>query len=86
MTDRRLQWPLRFLRVTVFVVMLMWMLDKFVHPDHAAKVFEHFYFIGGLGAVVMRIIGAIEPLVIFTFVAGLAKRWSYGLVLALHAV
>ncbi len=86
MTTIRLQGSLLLLRVSVFVVMLMWTLDKFVNPDHAAKVFAHFYFIAGVGAAPIRIIGAIEVLAITAFVAGLAKRWSYGFVLAVHAV
>lgn len=86
MTGSRLQWSLLFLRVSVFVVMLMWTLDKFVNPDHTAKVFAHFYFITGMGAAPIRVVAAIELLAIAAFVAGLAKRWSYGFVLAVHAV
>jgi hypothetical protein len=37
------------LRVTVFLVMLIWTIDKFVRPDHAASVYEHFYFCAGSG-------------------------------------
>jgi putative oxidoreductase len=86
MTTRRLQASLMLLRLTVFLVMLMWTLDKIVNPDHAAKVFESFYFIGGLGAPLMKAIGVAELLVILAFVAGLAKRWTYGFVLLAHAV
>ncbi len=81
-----LQLSLLLLRLSVFLVMLMWTLDKFVNPAHAAKVFEHFYFIEGMGAAVMRIIGAVELVIILAFVAGLAKRWSYGFVLVVHAI
>jgi len=35
---------------TVFVVMMMWTIDKFVRREHAAGIFEHFYAIGGIGA------------------------------------
>jgi hypothetical protein len=31
------------LRLGVFIVMLMWTLDKFINPEHAALVFERFY-------------------------------------------
>ncbi|MEW6166862.1 MAG: hypothetical protein AB1651_04085 [Pseudomonadota bacterium] len=86
MTTQRLQVSLLLLRLSVFLVMLMWTLDKIVNPDHAAKVFESFYFIGGLGATVMKVIGGVELVVILAFVAGLAKRWTYGFVLLVHAV
>lgn len=84
-TDR-LQWSLLFMRLTVFLVMLMWTVDKFVNPAHAASVYEHFYFIGGLGPAVIKAIGAVELLVIVGFVAGLARTWTYGFVLVVHAV
>lgn len=59
MTDRRLLWSLLFMRISVFLVMLMWTLDKFAHPDHATKVFAHFYFIEGLDAAALRVVGVI---------------------------
>jgi putative oxidoreductase len=31
--------------------MLMWALDKFIRPVHAAGVFGHFYALGALGSV-----------------------------------
>ncbi len=85
-STNRLQWSLLFLRLSVFLVMLIWTVDKFVNPDHAAKVFEHFYFIGGVTAGMLTAIGVAELLIIGGFVAGFAKTWTYGIVLALHAV
>ncbi len=73
------------LRVGVFIVMFMWTLDKFVNPDHAAKVYAFFFAIGGLGATAFYVIGGLELLVILAFVAGLFKRFTYALVLLLHA-
>src|SRR5438876_349908 len=48
------------LRVTIFLVMLVWTIDKFVEPQHASKIMEHFYFIKGVGNSIIYIIGAIE--------------------------
>jgi len=48
-TESRLGLPLFTLRLGVFIVMLMWTLDKFVNPAHSAAVYENFYLIGGLG-------------------------------------
>ncbi len=84
-TDR-LPAALLALRLSVFLVMLVWTLDKFLAPDHAAKVYEHFYFIRGLGAPVMYLIGAVELAIILGFVLGIAKRFTYGAVFLLHAV
>ena len=83
---QRLPLALLFLRLGVFVVMLMWTLDKFVNPGHAAKVFKGFYFIDGLSAGTFYVIGALELVLILAFVAGFKKRWTYGAVLLLHAV
>src|SRR2546422_7386100 len=74
------------LRVTVFLVMLVWTLDKFVEPQHASKIMEHFYFIKGVSDSMIYIIGALELTMLVGFVAGFAKKWTYGLVLLSHAV
>jgi hypothetical protein len=77
---------LLILRVTVFVVMLMWTIDKFVRPEHAASVYEHFYFLRGVGPPVMYSIGVVELVILIGFVTGFAPWLTYGLVLLLHAV
>ena len=84
--EKRLQLSLLFLRVTVFLVMFMWTIDKFVNPGHAAKVYESFYFIAGLESVVMYAIGAAEMVLLLLFLAGYKKTLTYGAILILHAV
>jgi hypothetical protein len=74
------------LRVSVFFVMFMWTIDKFINPAHAAKIYENFYFISGLESLVMLILGAFELMILTAFLAGLYKKFSYGFVLAVHAV
>lgn len=82
----RIALSLLLLRLSVFLVMLMWTLDKFVNPEHAGKVFENFYSIGGLGKNIFMLIGGLELLSLLAFVSGSFKRWSYGLVLLLHGI
>lgn len=88
MTDqhKNIQLSLLFLRLSVFLVMFMWTIDKFINPGHAAKVYASFYYIAGLEAVVMYTIGAIEVILLLLFLAGYKKTFTYGLVLALHTV
>lgn len=86
MEQNRIEWSLFLLRLGVFIVMFAWTLDKFFNPSHAAKVFENFYFIGGLGEEIMMVVGAIELVIILAFLAGLWKRWTYGFVMILHGV
>jgi len=84
--ENRIEWALFLLRLGVFIVMFAWTLDKFLNPGHAAKVFENFYFIGGLGPAVMMIVGGIEMLIILAFMTGLWKRFTYGFVMIVHGV
>lgn len=86
-SDReRIATALVLLRLGVFVVMLMWTLDKFVNAAHASRVFAGFYGLAGFGPGLLAAIGAAELLLILAFVVGLWKRWTYGAVMVLHAV
>jgi len=82
----RVRLPLLLLRIGVFIVMLMWTLDKLVRPAHAAGVFKKFYHIEGLSPTLFLIIAAAELLLLVAFVAGLGKRFTYAAVLILHAI
>jgi len=84
--DKKLQLSLLFIRVTVFLVMFMWTIDKFMNPGHAAKVYEKFYYIAGLESVVMYVIGAIEIIILLLFLVGYKKKYTYGAVLIFHTV
>ncbi len=86
MDKDRISLALLTLRLGVALVFFMWTLDKLVQPEHAAAVYENFYFIGGLGNTAFYIIGALEMLLIAAFVAGLYKRFTYGLILLLHTI
>jgi len=84
--DTKLQLSLLFLRLTVFLVMFMWTIDKFINPAHAAKVYEKFYYIAGLESVVIYAIGVVEISILLLFLVGYRKKYTYGAVLAFHAV
>ncbi len=74
------------LRVSIFLVMAIWTIDKFVRPDHAASVYEHFYGLRGLGFTAMYAVAAAELLLLIGFVLGIAQRFTYGAVFLLHAI
>ncbi|WP_158968091.1 hypothetical protein [Paraglaciecola sp. L3A3] len=80
----RLQWSLLSLRLGVFIVMFVWTLDKFVNPGHSIKIFEKFYSIAGVGETVAYILGALQLILILAFVAGVKKRFTYGLIFLMH--
>lgn len=84
--DQKLQLSLLLLRASVFLVMAMWSLDKILMPDHAAAVFENFYFIAGMGAGLLLLLGLVQLAIEVAFLLGLWKFWTYGFVLFTHAV
>lgn len=84
--ENRLAIVLFLLRISVFGVMLLWTIDKFVNPAHGAAVYAHFYFIDGIETQVMQAIGAAELLILLGFLLGLFKTVTYGAVLLFHAV
>ena len=85
-TETRTAISLLLLRIGVFIVMLMWTLDKFVNPQHSAGVFEHFFLMEGLESGTFVVIGGVELAIIIAFVLGIWKRYTYGSVLILHAI
>lgn len=84
--QRKLEISLLSLRLGVFIVMLMWNVDKFARVDHAKAVFEKFYYLAGLGNQIMYAIAGAQLLLILAFLIGVKKRWSYGLVFFIHGV
>ena len=85
-SEKRVAFSLLLLRLGIFVVMFIWTLDKFINPKHAAAVYEAFYGLKGMGATVMYSLATAEMALILGFVAGYKKKWTYGAVLALHAI
>ncbi|MGB4248329.1 MAG: hypothetical protein WBJ75_11470 [Pseudohongiellaceae bacterium] len=82
----KMQLPLLTLRLGVFLVMLMWTLDKFINPGHSAAVFANFYGITDAGASLLAVLAGLELVLLAMFVTGMFKRLTYGAVLLLHAV
>ncbi len=83
---RKLSWSLLLLRLSSFLVVFMWTADKFVNPEHAAKIFKVFYKIDGLSNVLAYTIGSVQMLILLAFLVGFQRGISYGLVLLMHTV
>jgi len=77
---------LLLLRLGIFMVMFVWTLDKFIRPEHAAKVFKHFYFLDGINATVLLVIAIVEILILIGFLIGFRKKLTYGAILIFHAI
>ncbi len=84
--DRKLELSLFTLRLGVFIVMFMWVIDKFVNPEHTAAVFGKFYMIDGLSETAAYGIGGVQAVIYLAFLLGIKKRLSYGLVFLMHGL
>ncbi len=82
----KIERALLFIRVTVFLVMFMWTLDKFLNPSHGINVYEKFYFIAGISDYLMYGLAVIEMIIITLFLLGIQKTYTYGAVLLFHSV
>ena len=89
MTINRKTASLFSLRISIFLVMFMWTIDKFINPAHATKVYQKFYGInlgGNAGDMLLTALAAAELLLLAAFLLGVKRRITYGTVLILHGV
>ena len=59
---------------------------KFVQPERAAGIFSKYYGFGGLDVQMSYTLATFQLILLLAFVVGIARRWTYGTVLLLHAV
>lgn len=84
--ENKLANSLFYLRISVALVLVMWTIDKLVNPAHGVRVFEHFYFLGGVQEQIMMVIGIAELVLIGLFLIGRFKNITYLIVLIIHAI
>lgn len=84
--DKKLKWSLFSLRAGVFLVFIMWTIDKFVNPSHTAAVFNKFYLIEKIGASTSYLLGGLQLLLVLGFLFGIKKRITYGALLVFHTI
>jgi hypothetical protein len=65
---------------------MVWAFDKILNPGHGAVVLDAFYGLSGVGEQVIRGMGMVQGLIVLGFLLGIAKTWTYGAVLLMHAV
>jgi len=83
---KKLAWSLLLIRIGIFSVFVMWTVDKFINPEHAAAVFKKFYGISQLSQTLAYVVGSVQLVVVLAFLVGLFRTWSYGIILVLHAI
>ena len=79
-------WTLAGLRVTLGWLMVLWGVDKITNVEHAIRVSEGFY--GGFltGATLWQGLGVAQLLLGLLIVAGLFRRFTYPVLLAITGV
>ena len=83
---KHLSLTLMLLRAGIATVFLMWTIDKFVNPEHAAAVFTKFYKIPGLSETFAYLVGGVQLALVLAFLLGAFRKWTYGAILLLHAI
>lgn len=83
---KKLKLGLLFLRLSIFLVMFMWTIDKILRGSHAAGIFKKFYSIEISSGTLMTVLGVLELILLGCFIVGFKKRITYGLVLIFHFV
>jgi hypothetical protein len=84
--QRQISIVLFLIRISIFIVLAMWTIDKFYRPDHAAAVFDHFYGLAGLGTHVVYVLAFLEAVLLVAFILGIMQKFTYGTVLLLHSI
>jgi len=85
-TGTQLSPSLFLLRRVVAVIMLVWSLDKFFNPRHAAAVYEAFYLPADPGGNTVVAIGAVGIFIVAAFFLVAMKRFYCDAVLMRHAL
>ncbi|CAA9262327.1 MAG: hypothetical protein AVDCRST_MAG93-2240 [uncultured Chloroflexia bacterium] len=84
--NRRLSISLLLLRLSLGLVMMVWAFDKILNPSHGAAVLDSFYGLSGVGESLIPMVGVGQALIVLAFLLGIARTWSYGALLLMHAV
>ncbi|WOJ91940.1 hypothetical protein R0135_09065 [Congregibacter variabilis] len=81
--DMRVAIALFSLRISIFVVFLVWTLDKLTNYQHSSGVILHYYHLE-VSRWFLIVLGLLELALLLAFLFGLWKTASYGLVLLAH--
>lgn len=76
---------LAVLRYALAAFLLVWVLEKFLHPETTVAIWKAFYMVEAMPEAGSYVIGVIHAIALLGFVLGLAKFWSYGYWLVTHS-
>ena len=76
--EKRLGLCLFFCRLSIFIVFLVWTINKFARPEHGVGIMKNFYLIPGLTEALIVAFAVFELIVCLLFVSGYFKRLTGG--------
>ena len=82
MTNVKLKLSLFVLRISIFVVMLMWVINMLLNPQSTVA----FNSLSGLPDSTVYVVGTIELILVGGFLLGIFKTTTYGAVLLIQAI
>ena len=77
---------LLIMRLSVFLVMLIWTMYRFVRLEHATSLSEYFYSYTGATAGLAYMLAIAEFVLLTAFMLGMAPRITYGIVFLIQAI
>ncbi len=83
--QKKLEISLFIIRITSGLFFLVWSAEKIFRVESAQNVFSQFYFVN-ISPVVMIAIGIFQAIIVFLFMTGIFKVWTYGILLGIHSV
>lgn len=83
--EKRMKLGLLALRLGIFIVFLVWGLDKILAPAHNTGMIGHYYGVSITHGTIMAL-GVAELIFLAAFLLGFFKTWTYGGVLLFHLV
>jgi len=81
-TKDKLPLALLVLRLGIFLVLLVWTLGKFINPTQSISIYAGYYGVQ-MSTMAMYALGAVELVVVLAFMAGIQKRISRAIVVAM---
>ena len=77
---------LLILRLTIGAFFAVWASLKFLRPNWMERVFNDVYYIGFIGQEHALAIGSVQALIVFLFIIGMQRTYSYGCIVIMHTV
>lgn len=83
--NRRVEWPLLILRVTLGIFLLQWGGEKILMPQAGQTIYGHFYFLD-FPINFFPVIGGLQVFLALAIITGFCKKYAYLIGFLVHSV